>query len=74
MHMVYFFLTFLNIMVVESSDTASRCCLSFNNVIVIIMNTYFQEHFSDLASMFFQFKFDNDFTIRCIVLPRQIRN
>jgi hypothetical protein len=39
--------------------------LSFNNVIIIIMNTYFPETSLVLASMFFHFVPDNDFGFRC---------
>jgi hypothetical protein len=64
MHMAYFFLTFSNIVVIEYG---LRMLLSFNNVIIIIMNTYFPEPSSVLASMFFHFEPDNDFAIRCIL-------
>jgi hypothetical protein len=56
MHMEYFFLTFSNIVVVESSNTAS----TYN-----IMNTYLPKPSSVLASMFFHLEPDNDFAIRC---------
>jgi hypothetical protein len=69
MHMAYFFLTFSNIVVVEYGF---GMLLSFNNVIIIIMNTYFPEPPSVLASVpvlsLFHFEPDNDFAIRNIYM------
>jgi hypothetical protein len=48
--------------------------LSFNNVIIIIMNTYFPEPPSVLASLFFHFEPDKDFAIWCIKLPSYSRH
>jgi hypothetical protein len=60
MHMAQFFLTFSNIVVVTSLNTASFVML------LSIMNTYFPEPSLVLASMFFHFEPDNDFTVTCI--------
>jgi hypothetical protein len=38
---------------------------SLNNVIIIIMNTYFPELSLVLTSMFFHFEPDNDFAVVC---------
>jgi hypothetical protein len=58
MLLAYLFLTFSNFVVVEYGFEM----LSFNNVIIIIiMNIYFLEPSSVLASMFLHFEPDNDF-------------
>jgi hypothetical protein len=68
MHMAYFFLD-----IFEQTKEASLCMLlSFNNVIIIIMNAYFPEPPSVLASMFFHFEPDNDFAIRCILASKSL--
>jgi hypothetical protein len=67
MHIKYFFLTFLNIVIVEYGF---GLLLSFNVVIIIIMNIYFPEPSLVLASMFFYFEPDNNFVIRYILRNR----
>jgi hypothetical protein len=54
MHMAYFLLTLSNIVVIESLNTALAYC--YHNVVILIMNTYFPESFSVLASMFYHFE------------------
>jgi hypothetical protein len=67
MHMVCFFLTFSNVSrsrrIVEYGF---GMLLSFNNVIIIIMNTYFPEPSSVLASMFYHFEPNSVLSIRCL--------
>jgi hypothetical protein len=65
--LTYSFLTFLNIVVVCGIvKYGFFIFLSFNSVIIIIMNAYFKEPSSILASMFFHFESDNDFALRCM--------
>jgi hypothetical protein len=67
MHMAYFFLAFFEHRSRKIVEYGFGMLLSFNNVIVIIMNTYFPELFV-LVFLFFHFEPDNDFAIRCIPL------
>jgi hypothetical protein len=47
-----------------------RIDLKLQNSIKLIMNTYFPEPSSVLASMFFHFEPDNDYAIRCIYIDK----
>jgi hypothetical protein len=66
MHAAYFFFEFFEHRRRQIVEYDFGTLLSFNNVIIIIMNTRFSEPPLVLASMFFHFEPDNDYAIRCI--------